>query len=151
MNYKDWLSEKNIKDSDLIFTQSLKKEIHQELFKKAADQITQLRPTYSEGLQLLEVLTDLVLMGHDEVLFENSALLEVYKKHLLSLRYPVTQNRDEDLKKKYEQLPWPAGAKIKFERRGDRAGVELKLFISNPTDLTKAIAALERVQQELNK
>lgn len=151
MNYKDWLSEKNIKDSDLIFTQSLKKEIHQELFKKAADQITQLRPTYSEGLQLLEVLTDLVLMGHDEVLFENSALLEVYKKHLLSLRYPVTKNRDEDLKKKYEQLPWPAGAKIKFERRGDRAGVELKLFISNPTDLTKAIAALERVQQELNK
>lgn len=151
MNYKNWLSEKNIKESDLIFTRSLKKEIHQELFKKAADQITQLKPTYSEGLQLFEVLTDLVLMGHDEVLFENSALLDVYKKHLLSLRYPVTQNRDEDLKKKYEQLPWPAGAKIKFERRGDRAGVELKLFISNPTDLTKAIAALERVQQELNK
>ena len=53
------------------------------------------------------------------------------------------------LKEKLESLSWPYGSKIKFERRGDRAGIELKLFISSSSDLTKVISSLERVKENI--
>jgi len=151
MSFQNWSQEKKIKNSDLLFTNALKSELHKSLFEKAADQLVTLRPTYSEGLQFLEIITDLILMGHEQSLFEKAENLETYKKHLHTLRYPTTSTRDEELKQKFENLPWPYGSKIKFERRGDRAGIELKLFISNAADLTKITSALERVQQELLK
>lgn len=153
MSFKTWTEDKKVKESDLVFTRALKKPVHLDLFHKAADQVCALGPSFSEGLHLLELLTDLILMGHTEELFANLSAakdkLDVYKSHLKSLRYPQTSKRDEDLKSKLETLPWPYGSKVKFERRGDRAGVELKLFISSEVDLTKIMAALERVKQEL--
>lgn len=151
MSFQNWSQDKKIKSSDLVFTHAIKSELHKSLFEKAADQLTALRPTYSEGLQFLEILTDLILMGHEQSLFEKTENLEAYKKHLHNLRYPTTSARDEELKQKFEKLAWPYGSKIKFERRGDRAGVELKVFIANAADITKITSALERVQQELLK
>ena len=46
-------------------------------------------------------------------------------------------------------LPWPYGSKLKFERRGDRAGIELKVFITSEADLIKTIAALEQVKSKI--
>jgi len=145
-----WSEDKKVKESDLIFARALKNPVHLDLFHKAADQVAGFGPSFSEGLQILEMLTDLVLMGHSEQLFLQQTDLATYKMHLKSLRYPQTTKRDEDLKTKLENLPWPYGSKVKFERRGDRAGVELKLFISSDVDLTKILASLERVKQELN-
>jgi hypothetical protein len=88
-------------------------------------------------------------MGHGELLFESSHDFSKWSESLKKLRYPQTSLRDESLKQKFESLPWPAGSKVKFERRGDKSGVELKIFISGQADVTKAVAALERVGQEL--
>ena len=148
-DFNTWSIEKKLKDSDLIFKKSIKSDFHNELFNKLANQMAILNPTFAEGLQILEILTDLILMGHDEVLFENSKNLDLWKACLKKLRYPQTYNRDEDLKTKLEKLPWPYGSKVKFERRGDRAGVELKVFLSSETDLTKILASLERVKEEM--
>lgn len=144
-----WSEDKKVKESDLIFARALKNPVHLDLFHKVADQVAGLGPSFSDGLQILEMLTDLVLMGHTEELFLRQTDLATYKAHLKSLRYPQTTKRDDDLKIKLENLPWPYGSKVKFERRGDRAGVELKLFISSEVDLTKILASLERVKQEL--
>lgn len=148
-DFDTWSVEKKIKDSDLIFKKSIKSDYHSELFKKLANQMALLNPTFAEGLQILELLTDLILMGHDEDLFINSEDLSAWKISLKKMRYPQTNERDEELKNKFEKLPWPHGSKIKFERRGDRAGVELKIFLSSETDLTKALASLERVKDEM--
>lgn len=150
MSFKTWSDDKKVKESDLIFTRALKNPVHQDLFHKVADQLASLSPSFSEGLQILEIVTDLVLMGYTEELFLNQTDLSIYKSHLKTLRYPQTTKRDENLKSKLESLPWPYGSKVKFERRGDRAGVELKLFISSEVDLTKILASLERVKQEIN-
>lgn len=150
MSFQTWTTEKKVKESDLIFTRALQNPAHLDLFHKVADQIACLSPSFSEGLQILELVTDLILMGHTEELFiQINSSAEAYKAYLKTLRYPQTTRRDEDLKTKLESLPWPYGAKVKFERRGDRAGVEVKLFISSEVDLTKILASLERVKQEL--
>jgi hypothetical protein len=150
MSFKTWSEAKKVKESDLIFTRALKSPVHLDLFHKLADQVAGLNPSFSEGLQILELITDLILMGHQEELFAQALNVESYKSYLKSLRYPQTTQRDENLKSKLESLPWPYGAKVKFERRGDRAGVELKLFISSEIDLTKILASLERVKQDLS-
>lgn len=151
MNFKAWAQEKKVKENDLIFMRSLKSQVHLDLFPKVADAVCALNPSFSEGLQLLELLTDLILMGHTEDLVITLPDLGTYKKHFKALRYPRTTKRDDELKTKLESLPWPYGSKIKFERRGDRAGIELKLFISSEVDLTKVMAALERVQKEISQ
>lgn len=151
MSFKTWATDKKLKDSDLIFLRALKNSVQLDLFHKVADQTALLNPTFTEGLQIFEMLTDLVLMGHAENLFENSGSLTEYRAHLKNLRYPLTSKRDDEQKTKFESLPWPYGSKVKFERRGDRAGVELKLFISSEVDLTKILASLERVQKELSQ
>ena len=150
MSFQTWTLEKKIKDTDLVFLRALNSSVHLDLFQKAADQFALLNPTFSESLPVLEQMTDLILMGHDEQLFLNSESFDIYKKHIRALRFPQTTQRDEELKIKLESLPWPYGSKVKFERRGDRAGVELKLFISSEVDLTKVISALERVQKEFS-
>ncbi|MFZ3229773.1 MAG: hypothetical protein WA160_06185 [Pseudobdellovibrio sp.] len=150
-SFDQWQLEKKMKVSDLVFTQSLKTTFQQDLFEKVAIHITSLKPSFSEGLKALELATELILMGHQETLFENGSTLEACLLHLQHLRYPHTTSSDTDLKTKLENLPWPSQTKVKFERRGDRAGVEVKLFISSASDLTKIIASLERVQIEIAK
>ncbi len=150
MSFKTWAEDKKVKPTDLIFLRALKDPVHLDLFHKLADHVVHLHPTFAESLPIFEHLTDLILMGHGEELFLNMDNLETYKTYLKSLRYPHTSKRDEELKTKMESLPWPYGSKVRFERRGDRAGVELKLFISSDVDLTKILASLERVQKELS-
>lgn len=151
VSFEQWQIEKKIKPSDLIFTQSLKSSIQKDLFNQTAELLASLKPSFSEGLKILETVTDLILMGHNESIFENSKTLDIWKLHLQQLRFPHTTSQDVDLKTKLENLPWPSQSKVKFERRGDRAGVEVKLFISSSADLTKIISAFERIQTEFSK
>lgn len=151
MSFKTWVDQKKVKESDLVFTRALKNTLHLDLFHKVADQMTLFNPSFSEGLVILEWVTDLILMGHHEELFSATPNLESYKQHLKVLRFPEVTRRDEQLKSKMESWPWPQGSKVKFERRGDRAGVELKIFISSNTDMTKIMAALDRVQKEMSQ
>lgn len=151
MDFKTWALDKKLKESDLLFTKVFKTPAEEALFYKLSDLLASLQPSFTEGLQGLELLTDLVLMGHDASLFENTTTFDSWKASLRRLRYPETSIRDDELKSKLEKLSWPVGSKVKFERRGDRAGVELKLFVSSATDLTKILVALERVQEEILK
>lgn len=146
-----WAAEKKVKKSDLAFTAAIRSLHHQKIYQKLADHLANLHPSFSEGLATLELIAELVLMGYEEDLFFNHQSLESWKSHLRKLRYPMTAKQDVLLKNKLENLPWPQGAKIKFERRGDRAGLEFKFFVSSQVDITKLISALERVQAEMAK
>jgi len=148
---QSWLEAKKIKNSDLIFINLLKTDIHWNLFFKALMNTIEFRLSYSDSLKTLELITDLILMGHTEEIFQFNFDQQKWTHHLKSLRYPTTNDRDDELKKKLEKLPWPYGAKTKFERRGDRAGIELKLFITSEADLIKTISALERVKEQLRE
>ncbi len=146
-----WKTEKKVTELDLIFTRALKTTYHQELFNKVANSMVGLQPSFSEGLQMLELVTDLILMDYGDSLFLYTDNLDTWKTYLQNLRYPMTTHHDDALKNRFEKLPWPSGAKTKFERRGDRAGVEVRFFITSVADVTKMIASLERVQAELKQ
>ncbi len=145
----DWLTAKKIKSTDLNPIQSLKTDLHWKLLNTAVLCLIELKASYSESIKTIDLITDLILMGHSKVLFEKTQSFQNWTDHLYQLRYPATVKRDQDLKQKFETLPWPYGSKTKFERRGDRSGVELKVFITSEADLIKVMSSLERVQQQM--
>lgn len=149
MNFKSWQDSKKVKETDLQFTKALSEALHIDIFKQLSEQMALLQPSFSEGLGFLEIATDLILMGHKEDLFIGSLDFKTWSESIKKLRYPQSTLRDNLTQITFEKLPWPQGAKLKYERRGDKFGVELKYFISNQADLLKLITALERVQKEI--
>lgn len=146
-----WIEAKKVKGADLVFLSPLKTDLQWQLLFKALLQLIEARTSYTESLRNLELISDLILMGHEETLFEQSHDIAKWIPHLRALRYPATTQRDDVLKDKLEKLPWPYGSKTKFERRGDRAGIELKMFITSEADLIKAISSLERVKEQISE
>jgi hypothetical protein len=148
-----WLESKNAVGTDLPFLNLLKSEVQFSVLDRALEKFEVVRPSFSEGVKILELVTENILMSPDdnslENVFENSQSVQAWMKHLNTLRYPMTSARDSELESKMLALPWPYGSKTKFERRGDRSGVELKLFVSSEADLTKIISSLERVKANL--
>lgn len=144
-----WYLDKKFKDTDLPFFNLLKTDLEKTMGAQILWKCCQLRTSFADTLQICELGCDLILIGHHELLFENTKDSVIWKNHLKQLRYPMAHQNDELLKKKLESLPWPYGSKIKFERRGDRSGVEFKVFIASNADLTKVISALERVKEQL--
>ena len=144
-----WLADKKFKPHDFAVLRILKTDEEilkiSEIFLKCQT----LNSSFSDTTKIIETATELVMINPSSPILSNSENLTEWKIALQKLRFPQTTNTDELLKNKLETLPWPTGAKTKFERRGDRAGVELKLFISSQADLTKAISALERVKEQL--
>ncbi len=144
-----WFETKKMKPSDLTFLNILKTESEKIRISECFLKCYLLNASFSDTLQILELATELVMINSESAVASDTTDLNVWKNELKKLRYPQTTLSDQDLKNKLESLPWPYGAKIKFERRGDRAGVELKLFITSTADLTKSISALERVKEQI--
>lgn len=148
MNFQDWLLEKKVHDQHLVFANALKTKDQKQAFESLAYKMANLSPSQSLGLQFLELITDLILMDKTHLILEESKDFNCWLQHIKELRYPQTLSRDQNLKEKLEKLNWPSGSKTKFERRGDRAGVELKTFISSSLDIKKLAAELERLEKE---
>lgn len=72
-------------------------------------------------------------------------LLEAFKK----ARYPMTYQQDEAHQQKWQKISWPSQAQVRFTRHGDKAGVEMRLFVSQASDLKKYLVSLERAYQIL--
>ena len=96
-----------------------------------------------ESVKRLELLSDLLLMGHLE-----DTLKTLNQTELTQKRFPVTTSRDEDLKSK--GLPWLSQIKTQFKRRGDKAGFEVQFFAGTPAELNKLAQNLTKVAESWN-
>jgi hypothetical protein len=76
---------------------------------------------------------------------------EAWVQALKILRYPETFKRDQLAEAQMTALPWPGTTQARWTRQGDRAGIELKLFVSQPSDLKKYLQSLNKVQDLLEK
>ena len=105
-------------------------------------------PTKSQGVQILELVVELHLMGRQpesavsKALNANSLLLE-----LKTMRYPMASKQASELQKKSQSLPWPKGLKAQLGRVGDKNGIEVKFFIQTKADLDKYLEKLKDVSQ----
>ncbi|MEK6773635.1 MAG: hypothetical protein AABY64_06825 [Bdellovibrionota bacterium] len=140
-----WIHEKDVGVQDLAPLKAISfEQIHHfiESFLKT-------RPSKTEGVQILELVVDLTLLGtsQEEILSAMDGGAHIALKNLKVLRYPNTMDRDQDLKGKL-LLSWPSNIQTKFQRRGDRAGFDLQLFVSSSTELKKTVNHLEKVVEE---
>lgn len=99
----------------------------------------------TESTQTFETLVDLFLQDDKNL---NSILqlpLNQWMSQLKIWRYPVQsqqiQNEDAEIKK----LSWPLNSQVKWVQKGDRSGIELKLFFSHPQELDRALLKLQQV------
>lgn len=159
----EWLLSKNapqnpdspIRYTDLQFLSLLNTEQIEFHSQKSFDYFNQFKTSYSDGIKILELLTEITLIQSTqnqidlESLYQDFHDTSSWLTQLKKKRFPVTSDRDSQLEKKMLGLPWPYGSKLKFERRGDRAGIELKVFITSEADLIKTIAALEQVKSKI--
>jgi hypothetical protein len=116
--------------------------------------IVEMNMSRSQSVLALELVVDLLLMGKSPVEILPQDQLnsgESWIETLRLLRYPQTSQKDDWASRQVEQLPWPGTAQAKWTRQGDRAGIELKLFVSNPTDFKKYLQSLSVVQEALEK
>lgn len=104
--------------------------------------------TRTQGVTALELCIDLLLMGNslEELHLTDRYLNEaghLWCAHLKSLRFPKTAKRD-----------WPGTSQARWNLAGKKMGLELKLFVTDPTTDptdTKAQDLLEKEVIDLTK
>jgi hypothetical protein len=151
-SFQKWAAQKKIAPNDIA---GLRLADPEKLFPFLS-QVIQLDLSKSFALQLLELTVDLLYFDEnpEKILSlwpKNKNDVEFSLKHLRALRYPQTTSMDTELEGKMKKLPWPGTSQAKWVRHGDRAGIELKLFVSQPSDLKKYLISLERVQNLLEQ
>ncbi|MFN7262456.1 MAG: hypothetical protein ACK5RO_01330 [Pseudobdellovibrionaceae bacterium] len=110
----------------------------------------------SQGAQVLEMVIELLLLGKT---YEDLRLPEVQSRDqveawihsLREIRYPQTQARDREAQAYFKSLPWPGSSQTRWVRQGDKSGLEIKLFVSQPSDLKRYLQSLSKVQEQLEK
>lgn len=150
-NFQDWCAQKKLGLGDflpLLATQNLNLK---SVFKKILD----LKLSKADGVQALELCTDLLLLGHsfEELELEASTntelsipTTETWLQHLKNLRFPMTKNKDLNAESNLMKLPWPGASQVKWTRQGDKAGIEVKLFVSQPEDLNRYARSFDKIQ-----
>lgn len=104
------------------------------------------------GIRALELGIELLLMEQniDELLSANCNADE-WVEQLALRRFPEQSRRDSEAQQLIKKYPWPGSSQIRWTRQGDRAGIEMKLFVSQPSDLKKFSENLNRLQDLLEK
>lgn len=144
--FQSWCHSKKVAPQDLAPLTAAQSLDLKPIFLK----ILQAECSKSEGVQALELCIDLMLMGKQIDLSEETSA-EQWLKELKQQRFPHAAKQDQELEKKLSELPWPGTGQVRWTRQGDRSGIELKIFVSHPTDLKKHLQSLNRVQDILEK
>lgn len=157
VGFQKWAAEKKVSPQDLAPLLSTANLDLKFLFHD----ILQFNLSKSQGIKALELGIELMLLGHKAEDITSQRLLtflgrdqnpgEAWIETLRQLRYPETFKRDQAQEEKMTSLPWPGTSHAKWTRQGDRAGIELKLFVSQPSDLKKYLQSLTRVQDLLDQ
>jgi hypothetical protein len=119
-----------------------------------SDGLTQLTPfleainnplSKNDGTQIFELLVELLMLGKDLRYLLELDLLQ-WHSALKKERYPMASaqsNKNEELIKK---MSWPLHSQPKWIRKGDKSGIELKLFFSHPQELERSLIKLEQLK-----
>ncbi len=157
VGFQNWCAQKKINPQDLAPLLSAENLELKFLFHD----ILQFNLSKSLGVKALELGIELLLMGQSPEAISSQVLLtflsqdqvagEAWVDFLKQLRFPETFKRDQILRNQMKSLPWPGTSQARWSRQGDRGGIELKLFVSQASDLKKALTNLQKVQDLMEK
>jgi hypothetical protein len=118
-------------------------------------QIIEFNLSKSETARTIELLVDLLLMDVNindllpQTSNEMSNQAQAWINHLHALRFPMATKQSQQAEEKIRQVAWPLKSEARWSRRGDRSGVELKLYFSHPQELKRSLDRLQQVCEDL--
>lgn len=147
--FHKWVKEKKLNPKDLTILTEFK---HISSFKPLLKWIEAHKPTHSQGIQILELGGELLLMNKSL----NPLLLKVQKvplliKHLKQLRHPESSFRDEQKSKIINRLTWPSSVQAKWIRQNDKGALSIQFKVSSMKDFKQKIQNLNSVYKHLNE
>jgi hypothetical protein len=138
---KQWLIEKGISKSELSLLWEMGSTAKQILAFAMEHKISK-----SEFVCGAEICCHLKT---DKALPHNGDTYQSWIKRISLLRYPVTMNMDKYFMDKIKSLPWQKNTTAKWSRSGDKSGLEIKFFVSQPSELKNQINSLTKIQEIL--
>lgn len=152
IGFQNWCADKKIGPQDLSSLLAARALDLKPLYLK----ILNLGLSKSQGAQALETAIELLLMGISETdlqlsVSEESFQAEAWLELLKRKRFPEAFARDTAAQENMKNLPWPGSSQARWTRYGDKSGIELKIFVSNPSDLKKHMQSLSRVQDLMDQ
>jgi hypothetical protein len=99
----------------------------------------------SDGTQVFELLVELLMLNKNLtrlLSLELSQWLPILKRE----RFPITTTQNQNKEDQLKKFSWPLHSQAKWARKGDKSGVELKLFISNAQELERSLIKLEQLK-----
>lgn len=153
--FQEWCADRKLSPQDLapiLSARSLD-------LKPLLAQILTLSCSRNIGAHCLEMGVELLLMGKTyedlQVTAYSSEEIhdspESWHQHLKRLRYPETSAKDAEQASRLKKLPWPGQSQVRWTRNGDKGGFEIKLFVSQPSDLKKHLTSLAKVHDILEQ
>jgi hypothetical protein len=101
----------------------------------------------SDGAQIFELLIELLMMDQNMDYLLQLELPQWLPK-LKKMRYPLTSEHAQIKEALVQKMNWPLHSQAKWVRKGDKSGVELKLFFSHPQDLKRSLIKLEQIEMK---
>jgi hypothetical protein len=158
VGFQNWCADKKLAPQDLSPLLAAGSRDLKPLFLK----ILALQLSKSLGVQALELGIELLLMGQsfadlqidleeEKASVDTASQAESWLDFLRHKRFPQAFARDNEAQSMMKKLPWPGSSQVRWTRQGDKSGIELKLFVSNPSDLKKYMQSLSQVEKMLNQ
>ncbi len=146
--FHQWVKEKKITEKDLSILTEFK---NCSTIKPLLKWIENYKPTHSQGVQILDLGGELLLMDKslNQILLKEqkvSLLIEKLKK----LRKPKSSVHDEERSKIVAGLSWTNSIKAKWIRQNDRGALSIHFNSFSMKDFKQKIQKLNSIYKQLN-
>lgn len=105
----------------------------------------------SQSTQILENLVDLLLLETEpqQLRTADNETAEAWVTRIQKIRYPKSTADDAQAALAIKSLAWPPGTQARWVRQGDQTGLEIKFFVSQPSEMSKQLQAFQNVSDNL--
>lgn len=146
-DFQNWVSLKGLSIGDLAPLLSVPNDLD---LTALYSRLSVANPSKSIGVQILEWMIELSLMGHEIPHISPSPMdANEWWQLLKSLRYNNTVLLDNTRSHATKSLPWPSHTQAQWQRRGDEGGIDVRFFVTSEKDLEQKIKGLMKVQEKI--
>ena len=145
INFQHWVTEKKLHLNDLRILNCIP-DINDLLFM--FQWIAEKNISHFHGTKALELTGELLLMGYKKIDILNEQFTEdpsAMVEHIELKRKSNTLSKDQQQKKQLEHTTWPNQVQGQWTRKGDQAGLELKLWCKNQEELQQKLKTLSNL------
>ena len=149
--FQKWVDQKKIHPAELRILKSLKdiKTIFPLLLWIAKENLS-----HSLGISVLEQGTELILMDIPlEEIFKKNLSQEETVQMIEQKRKPLSYSTEQIKRQKLKEILWPTGVNSQWQRKGDKTGLEIKIWCQNQKELEEKLTKVNQLSifQQLKK